>query len=128
LARDGRNDDLQGLEADEDERSQDAEILARLLEEGVIRGEANDELVGARLLQEEPGAPDHDRGGKRAADGPRNLLLQPDAEALAECRRDAGVLRQRGGRRGDVVEAGAACPPDRSLRLTAAPPAQHTSQ
>src|SRR5262249_15206319 len=47
LARDGGNDDLQGLEADEDERSQDAQILARLLEEGVVRGEANDELVGA---------------------------------------------------------------------------------
>src|SRR4029434_7993046 len=34
LARDRGNDDLQGLEADEDERRQDAQILERLLEEG----------------------------------------------------------------------------------------------
>src|SRR5262245_21237782 len=67
------DDDLQGLETDENDRSQDAPVTKRVLEEAFIHVEANEELVSGSICVDKPPAVRHERSDARAADNPAYL-------------------------------------------------------
>src|SRR5713226_4388115 len=103
LAGDGRNDDLQGLEADEDDGRQDPPLPQRLLEKPFVHVEPDKELVGGSVRQDEPRTVPDEGGGDRPADDPLDSRLHRSSSRMVNSP-DTGEqtlppLRKRASRR-----------------------------
>src|SRR6266478_3408819 len=78
---DGGDDDLQGLERDEDDGGQDPPLAKRLLEEALLTVETNQESVRRGVSEDEPDAVTDDDSGDDSPDGapaaPADQLTPP---------------------------------------------------
>src|SRR5262244_2734989 len=71
---DRRNDDLESLHTHEDDRSQNAPLPQRVLEEAFVHIEPDEELVRRSIALDEPRAISDERSGDEAGHGPRQSL------------------------------------------------------
>src|SRR5262249_49225277 len=81
LPGDWRNDDLKSLEGDEDEGGQDSPGAQRLLQEVLVAVQANQELIGRSVGNDEPDAIADDERG----DAPREATTVSEDQLVALC-------------------------------------------
>ena len=128
LAWDRGNDDLQRLEADKNDRREDAPFSKRVLEKSLIHIEANEELVGGSVRYHEPNAVPDERGSDYAADDPSYVRFHPSPRGVIRCPGQSPASppsRIEGS--GPSRERAHSCTACRSARPAAGPRAQHSA-